>query len=279
MANDFNQQIIEEFRANDGRVGGPFEGARLLLLTTTGARSGAPRTTPLGYLPDADGQVLVIASAAGAPRHPAWYHNLVANPRVHVETGVFTYEADALVLTGAEREAAFARAVESDDGWAEYQSRTTRTIPVVALRPVAHDGPPTISGSQSFGDVLVRIHGVLRRELALIRQEVAASGASLGAQLRLNCLSLCQGLHNHHEGESQGMFPMLAQQFPDLADVLARLEDEHRRVAELIGELQRAVTAEKPDPAATLAEVDRLSAELEAHLVYEEKQLIPLFDR
>ncbi|QDY75272.1 nitroreductase/quinone reductase family protein [Streptomyces qinzhouensis] len=279
MANDFNQKIIEEFRANDGRVGGPFEGARLLLLTTTGARSGARHTTPLGYLPDSDGRVLVIASAAGAPRHPAWYHNLVANPRVHIETGVFVYDADAVVLTGEERDQAFARAVETDDGWAEYQSRTTRTIPVVSLRPVAHDGPPTLSGPQSFGDALTRIHDVLRRELALIRQEVAASGTSLGAQLRINCLSLCQGLHNHHEGESQGMFPMIARQFPETADVMARLADEHRKVAELIDELQRVVTADRPDPKAALAEVDRLSAELEAHLLYEEEQLIPLFDR
>ncbi|MGV9315327.1 nitroreductase/quinone reductase family protein [Streptomyces sp. NPDC003691] len=279
MTNDFNQKIIEEFRANDGRVGGPFEGARLLLLTTTGARTGLPRTTPVGYLPDGDGRVLVIASAGGAPGNPAWYHNLVASPRVNVETGVFTYDADAVVLTGEERDRAFARAVETDDGWAEYQSRTSRTIPVVSLREIAPDGPPVISGSQEFGDVLTRIHGVLRRELALIRQEVAASGGSLGAQLRLNCLSLCQGLHNHHEGESQGMFPMIARQFPETAAVMARLDEEHRRVAELIGELQRVVTADEPDTAAVLAEVDRLSAELEAHLVYEEEQLIPLFRR
>jgi deazaflavin-dependent oxidoreductase (nitroreductase family) len=81
MSIDFNQQIIDEFRANGGQVGGPFEGARLLLLTTIGARSGAPHTTPLGYLPDGE-RSLVIASAGGAPNHPAWFHNLVANPHV-----------------------------------------------------------------------------------------------------------------------------------------------------------------------------------------------------
>lgn len=104
MPNDFTQQIIEEFRANDGRVGGPFEGARLLLLTTTGVQSGAPHTTPVGYYPDGAERVLVIGSAGGAPKHPDWYHNLVANPRVTVEAGVFTYEADAVVLKGAERD-------------------------------------------------------------------------------------------------------------------------------------------------------------------------------
>lgn len=102
MQNDFNQQVIDEFRANDGKVGGWFGGARLLLLTTTGARSSKPHTTPVGYLPDGD-QVLVIASAGGTPHHPAWYHNLIAHPEVTVEDGTFTYQATATALHGAER--------------------------------------------------------------------------------------------------------------------------------------------------------------------------------
>ncbi|MER5626340.1 nitroreductase family deazaflavin-dependent oxidoreductase [Streptosporangium sp. NPDC002544] len=140
MPNDFNQRIIEEFRANAGRVGGPFEGGRLLLLTTTGARTGARRTTPVGYLPDG-ARKLIIASAGGAPSHPAWYHNLLADPRVTVEDGVFTYQAQAVVLEGEERDRLFARAVESDPGWADYQARTRRVIPVIALNPV-DGGPP-----------------------------------------------------------------------------------------------------------------------------------------
>ncbi|MEV4253296.1 nitroreductase/quinone reductase family protein [Spirillospora sp. NPDC049652] len=136
---DFNQQVIDEFRANHGRVGGMFEGARLILLTTTGARTGRPHTTPLGRIPDAD-RLLVIASAGGADRHPAWFHNLAANPRVTVETGTSVLEADAVVLEGAERDEAWSRAVESDPGWAEYQRKTSRTIPVVALHPVPVDG-------------------------------------------------------------------------------------------------------------------------------------------
>ncbi|SFL13350.1 deazaflavin-dependent oxidoreductase, nitroreductase family [Streptosporangium canum] len=95
---DFNKQVIDEFRANNGQVGGCFEGARLLLLTTTGARSGTPHTTPLVYLPDGVERMLVIASAGGAPNNPAWYHNLQANPRATVETGVFVLDVEAEVL-------------------------------------------------------------------------------------------------------------------------------------------------------------------------------------
>jgi deazaflavin-dependent oxidoreductase (nitroreductase family) len=132
MPNDFNTPVIDEFRANQGRVGGWFAGARLVLLTTTGARTGAPHTTPLGYLPDGD-RILVIGSAGGADRHPQWYRNLVAEPRVTVETGTATYEATAVVLTGGERDTVFARAVADDPGWGDYQARTDRILPVVAL--------------------------------------------------------------------------------------------------------------------------------------------------
>src|SRR5918998_200110 len=134
MSLDFQQQVIAEFRANSGRVGGPFQGVRLLLLTTTGARSGAPHTVPLGYLPDGAHQFLVIGSAGGSPRHPAWFHNLVAQPRVTVEDGVFVTDALAVVLEGTDRDAAFARAVETDPGWAEYEQQSGRVLPVVALR-------------------------------------------------------------------------------------------------------------------------------------------------
>ncbi|GIH51054.1 deazaflavin-dependent oxidoreductase, nitroreductase family [Microbispora rosea] len=147
MPYDFNQQIIQEFRANRGKVGGPFEGARLLLLTTTGARSGVRRTVPLGYLNDEGGRMLVIASAGGAPHHPAWYHNLRADPRVTVETGVFTVEAEAAVLEGEERERLFARAVEADSGWADYQARSGRVLPVVALTPRSVSFPDLPEGA------------------------------------------------------------------------------------------------------------------------------------
>ncbi|MBB2914620.1 deazaflavin-dependent oxidoreductase (nitroreductase family) [Streptosporangium becharense] len=274
MPNDFNQQVIEEFRANGGRVGGPFEGGRLLLLTTTGARSGVPHTTPVGYLPDGGDRVLVIASAGGAPRHPDWFHNLVADPRVTVEDGVFTYEARAVVLEGAERDRAFARAAEADPGWAVYQAGTTRVIPVVALEQVA-GGPPNAA---SWGEALRLIHDAFRRELALIRKEVAESGPRLGAQLRVNCLTLCRGLHHHHTNEDAGMFPHLAEHHPELAPALDRLRLEHERIAALLGDLQKVISADDADPALTLSEVERLTDELESHLTYEEEQLIPILD-
>ncbi|MCO8271448.1 nitroreductase family deazaflavin-dependent oxidoreductase [Actinoplanes sp. TRM 88003] len=132
MPNPFNQQIIDEFRANDGRVGGMFAGSDLILLTTRGARSGNPHTTPLGVLTDGD-RILVIASAAGAPTNPDWFHNVRAHSQVTVETGAETYEATATPLTGAERDEAFTRAAADDPGWSDYQAKTTRTIPVIAL--------------------------------------------------------------------------------------------------------------------------------------------------
>jgi deazaflavin-dependent oxidoreductase (nitroreductase family) len=275
MPNDFNQQVIDEFRANSGKVGGPFEGGRLILLTTTGVRSGAPHTTPVAYLPDGAERILVIASAAGAPRHPAWYHNLRATPRVTVETGVFTYDADAVVLRGAERDDAFARAVESNRGWAEYQARTSRIIPVVALQGVP--GPPSPNAT-SWGAALRLIHDGFRRELALIRKEIAESGPGLGSQLRMNCLTVCQGLHNHHTGEDTGIFRFVADRHPDVAPVLERLGREHQAIAELLDELQRVIAAEHADARLARTEVERLTDELERHLSYEEEHLIPILD-
>jgi deazaflavin-dependent oxidoreductase (nitroreductase family) len=276
MSFDFQQQVVDEFRANGGWVGGPFEGARLLLLTTTGARSGAPHTVPLGYLPDGGHRFLVIGSAGGSPRHPAWFHNVVANPQVTVEDGVFVVDALADVLHGEERDRAFARAVESDPGWAAYERRSGRALPVVALRPVP--GPPRYAdGADSGGAVLTRVHDAFRRELALIRDEVAATGASVGVQLRMNCLTLCAGLRNHHAGEDGMLFPMLAEQRPDLAPTLERLRVEHERVAALVAQLQVAVDG-PADPALLRREVDRLVDELEQHLAYEEEQLVPALD-
>ncbi|AYC40327.1 nitroreductase/quinone reductase family protein [Streptomyces griseorubiginosus] len=272
---DFNQRIIDEFRAHHGQVGGPFEGGRLILLTTTGARTGTPHTTPVGYLPDGGDRILVIASAGGSPRHPDWYRNLVANPQVTVESGVFTYEARAVVLAGDERDQAFARAVEADRGWATYQEKTDRVLPVVALHEIARPGPPNINAG-SPAEAIRLVHDVFRRELALIRREMTAGGSTLGAQLRVNCLTFCQGLHNHHTGEDMAMFPFLSDRHPEAAPVLDRLRAEHEHIATLVEELRTALA--DPDPAAVHAEVDRLTTELEAHLTYEEEQLIPLLD-
>ena len=133
---DFNTQVIEEFRGNEGKVGGGFNGAPMVLLTTTGAKSGKRATTPLVYLKEGD-RVFIFASMGGAPTSPAWYHNLVANPRVSVEIGAESYEADAQVITGDERDRLFAAQVAVMPGFGEYQAKTTRVIPVVELRRVS----------------------------------------------------------------------------------------------------------------------------------------------
>ncbi|MEU9170905.1 nitroreductase/quinone reductase family protein [Streptomyces sp. NPDC048420] len=273
---DFNQRIIDEFRAHHGQVGGPFEGGRLILLTTTGARTGTRHTTPVGYLPDGGDRILVIASAGGSTRHPDWYRNLTAHPQVTVESGVFTYDAEAVVLTGEERDQAFARAVEADRGWAAYQEKTDRLIPVVALHEIARPGPPNINASTP-GEAIKVIHDAFRRELALIRKEMATGASTLGAQLRVNCLSFCQGLHNHHTGEDLAMFPLLADRHPEAAEAIDRLRAEHEHIAALVEKMREAL-ADHQDAASVRAEVDRLTTELEAHLTYEEEQLIPLLD-
>lgn len=129
---DWNRGVIEEFRANAGKVGGQFEGAPVLLLTTTGARTGNRHTTPMMYLEE-DGHLYVFASKAGAPTSPDWYHNLVANPTVTVEIGSDTYEATATPVEGEERDRIYAEQAKRYPGFAEYQEKTARIIPVVEL--------------------------------------------------------------------------------------------------------------------------------------------------
>jgi deazaflavin-dependent oxidoreductase (nitroreductase family) len=150
---DWNRKVIDEFRAHGGQVGGQFAGAPVLLLTTTGAKSGQSRVSPMMYLSEADlpvshnqessdelpgsgaerDPIYVFASKAGAPTNPDWYHNLVANPQVTVERGTEKYEATATPITGPARDRIYAIQAERYPGFAEYQEKTTRTIPVVSL--------------------------------------------------------------------------------------------------------------------------------------------------
>ncbi len=130
--NDYNRQLIEEFRTNRNKADGQFSGRPLLLLTTTGARSGQRRTTPMMYIPDGD-RLLVIASNIGAPKHPDWYHNLVAYSEVTVEIGTETFNAIAVVTEGLERHRLWTKVVELYPFFAEHQAKTTRQIPVIAL--------------------------------------------------------------------------------------------------------------------------------------------------
>jgi deazaflavin-dependent oxidoreductase (nitroreductase family) len=134
--NEFNQQIIAEFRENGGKVGGMFEGSPMILVHHVGAKSGAERVAPLVYLADGD-RLFVFASKGGADDNPAWYHNLVANPKTTAEVGTETFAVVAKVLTGAERDAIYAKQAEAQPNFAEYQRKTTRVIPVIELERVS----------------------------------------------------------------------------------------------------------------------------------------------
>jgi deazaflavin-dependent oxidoreductase (nitroreductase family) len=138
MANrgDYNQRIIDEFRANDGKVGGPFEGMRLLLLHTTGAKSGRPRVNPLAYRRDGD-HLLVFGTRGGAPKHPAWYHNVRANSRVTVEVGKERFDANARVADADERDRLWDEAKQEIGSFADYENKTERQIPVIVLERAA----------------------------------------------------------------------------------------------------------------------------------------------
>ena len=130
---DRNEAIIEEFRANDGKVGGPFAGKTLLLLHTVGAKSGRARVNPVAYVPDGD-FFAIVASKGGAPTNPAWYHNLMAHPHITVEVGVEHFPVVASVAAEPERTRLYDKMIAMLPVFAEYRSRTSRVIPVIILR-------------------------------------------------------------------------------------------------------------------------------------------------
>lgn len=234
---EWNDKIIEEFRANAGMVGGPFEGTPLILLTTTGARTGAARTNPVACRRDGD-RILVFASNAGAPRHPDWYHNLLANPTVTVEVGdgtaIETFIATARPLSGEERDRIYARQAEVAPVFADYQKKASRVIPVVAL----YRRDP--KRARALGDELVRIHDGMRAEMAALLAAIedaagnavedaagnaAEDGAATGIPvnlpgrdleeaLRERCLSFCTAFHEHHINESERGFPCWSRPTP-----------------------------------------------------------------
>jgi deazaflavin-dependent oxidoreductase (nitroreductase family) len=130
--NDFNRGVIEEFRANEGKTTGPFAAAPLLLMTTTGAKSGKERIIPIVYTRDGD-RLVIAASKGGAPTNPDWYWNLVAHPDVTIELPGETFPARATVVDGAERDRLYAAHANAMPGFAEYQTKTDRVIPIVVL--------------------------------------------------------------------------------------------------------------------------------------------------
>jgi len=134
---DWNRKIIDEFRANQGKVGGPFQGAPMLLLHHTGAKTGTERVNPLAYQDLGDGRVAIFASKAGAPDNPDWFHNLRANPDAKVEIGTETFPVTARIPDDAERAPIWEKQKELMPGFAEYEQKTTRQIPVVILERAA----------------------------------------------------------------------------------------------------------------------------------------------
>ncbi|MFE3457660.1 nitroreductase/quinone reductase family protein [Nocardiopsis aegyptia] len=281
---DFNVPVVAEFRANGGRVGGMFEGGDLLLLTTVGARSGAEHTTPLGFV-RVEGRLLVVGSAGGSDRHPDWYRNILAHPMVTVELGTETFGAVAVPTEGADRDRLFDEIVRRVPGYGDYQKGTDRILPVVALEQRYEEAA---GAATNFAEKLVEIHAWLRGQLEHVRSEAEAYLADraersdgtppapgLSLQLRQHCLAFCESLHFHHDSEEL-MFPRLEEGDPELARTLDRLREEHRTVDRLRGELE-ALIADLPtaDPERFRAEVDRMSAELIAHLDYEEAELFP----
>ncbi|MET9435994.1 nitroreductase/quinone reductase family protein [Streptomyces sp. NPDC006551] len=273
----FNSAIIEEFRTNAGKLGGPFEGWVLLLLTTTGARSGKEHTTPLGFVEDGD-RLLVTGSAGGSDRHPDWYRNLLVNPTVTVELGTDTWRATAVAATGAERDELFAKVVAAAPGYADYQKATDRIIPVVALYRIPEDTYTPPNRLDALADELIRIHDWLRTELAALSEGLRSRTApGLTVELRRHCLTFCSAMAVHHGGEDAGLFPYLARTFPEKAGAFDRLRAEHATVARVLDELQALLARlDEAEPGALRAEFDRLRVELENHFAYEEEQVIPL---
>jgi deazaflavin-dependent oxidoreductase (nitroreductase family) len=257
----FTTAIIDEFRTNNGKVA-LFPDGDLLLLTTTGAKTGTDRTVPLGYVRHGD-QLLVVGSAGGSDRHPDWFHNVLADPAVRVELGTETFTAVATPAEGTRRDELFAHVIQAAPGYADYQAQTTRTLPVVVLT----------RSTTTLADKLVEIHTWLREQVRDLQAEAGTPDA-LKTQLRQHCLTFCEALTFHHTSEDDHVFPGIATHHPHLTDALDRLREEHRTVARIKTDLLALLADEEGEGFRT--ELDRLAGELNAHLDREEDWLLPV---
>lgn len=283
--------VIEEFRANGGKVGGPFEGRDLLLLTTTAPVSGTPRTTVLGYV-RRSGSLTIIGSGPGTPHHPGWYHDLLARPVVGVEIGTQNYQALAVPDQGPHGRELLDHAVPAAPG-ADLHAATALQVPLVVVLeradPDVWEGRPR--EIRTLADKMTEVHTWLRGQLRQVKAETEAHFAAraahqgpgeppapgLGLQIRQRCLAFCQALEFHHTSEDDHLFPGIARYHPDLGDVFGRLRDEHRTVARIQGELAALLAGVGiADPQRFRTELDAMSAELSAHLDYEDETIVPL---
>ncbi|MGC0415833.1 nitroreductase/quinone reductase family protein [Embleya sp. AB8] len=290
---DRNAAVIAEFRARNGKVGGPFEGASLVLITTVGRRSGRPWTNPVVALADGGRQV-VFGSNAGGARDPHWYLNLLANPQVTMEIGtdaghVKPFATRAVPLAGDERARYWDLQCSRDPAFRAYAAAaTTRTIPVVALHPLDLAGDS--ARGRLIGEQLVRHHDDLRAEIEQVRErfERALGGApharepqGPAEQLRRHCLTFCYHLQLHHTRED-GAFSAFEREFPHLVPAITRLRAEHVVVEHALAAfeaiLEQAATTTTP-PRRLRDEFERVLTGLEEHFAYEEAQLLPALGR
>ncbi|MCO6007240.1 nitroreductase/quinone reductase family protein [Actinoallomurus purpureus] len=286
----WNERIIREFRANNGKVGGMFDGVPLVLLTTAGRKTGRPHTTPVVHLRD-EGRHLVFASNAGRPNHPDWYQNVLANPQVTMEIDtekghVRPLATRAVALDGDERDHWYERQCALDPAFRQYQEKAARKIPVVALYPL--DLSTDAARNRMIGEQLIRHHDELRAALRDVRgriDDLLAGGpgladpgrpADLAAQLRRHCLTFCHDLQMHHTREN-GAFSAFEDEFPDLAPAIERLRAEHQVMEKALTDFETLVE-EGPsgrDVERFRAQLDRVVAGLEDHFAYEEANLLP----
>jgi deazaflavin-dependent oxidoreductase (nitroreductase family) len=292
----WNDQIIKEFRENNGRVGGMFEGTPLVVITTAGVRTGKPHTTPVVYYADGE-RYLVFGSNNGRPTHPDWYHNILGIGQVTMEIGseeghVRPLSACAVVLEGEERDRYWELQCARDPAFRAYEEKSARVIPVVALYPLDLSKDP--ARNRMIGEQLIVHHQELRAELARVRAAIDAvraggtaasttaeeQGAApeLAEQLRKHCLTFCWDMQMHHTRE-QGSFTAFERQYPHLAPVLRRLRAEHVVVEQALAAFEellgRGMSGTPAEVGQVQAELDRVVADLEEHFAYEEERLIP----
>lgn len=283
--------VIEEFRAQRGKVGGPFEGRDLVLLTTTSAASGTPRTTVLGYVRRGD-TLMLIGSGSGTPNHPGWYHDLLAHPVVGVEIGTANHQMLAVPDRGAHNEELLGHALPAAYGRGGRSASAVRVPLVVVLEPAdpeVWEGRPR--EVMTLADKVMEVHTWLRGQLRQVKAETEAHFAAraahqgpgeppapgLGLQIRQRCLAFCQALEFHHTSEDDHLFPGIARYHPELGAVFDRLRDEHRTVARIQNDLATLLAGVGiAEPRRFRTELDAMAAELNTHFDYEEKEIVPL---